>query len=73
MLYQRSKLPLLFRTPIKSSNANTLSAVGTLVNFSQVCDSINSVLASSLQNIHQGSLMSLQNHMASHVKQFSRF
>ncbi|EGN75175.1 hypothetical protein A28LD_1190 [Idiomarina sp. A28L] len=52
---------------------NVLSAVGTQVNFSKVCDSINTVLASNLQNVHQGSLMSLQNHMTNHVNNSAAF
>lgn len=52
---------------------NVLSAVGTQVNFTQVCDSINTVLASSLQDVHQGSLVSLQNHMANHVNNSATF
>lgn len=46
---------------------NVLGAVGTQVNFAEVCDSINAVLASSLQNVHQDSLVALQNHMSNHV------
>lgn len=44
-----------------------LSAVGTQVNFFQVCDSINNLLGASLQNVHQDSLVILQNHMSNHV------
>ncbi|MBL1320432.1 MAG: AAA family ATPase [Methylophaga sp.] len=51
----------------KIKRRNVLSAVGTQVNFAQVCSSINTVLASSLQNVHQDSLVSLQNHMTNHV------
>ncbi len=57
----------------KIKRRNVLSAVGTQVNFAQVCDSINAVLASSLQNVHQGSLESLQNHMTNHVNNSATF
>lgn len=57
----------------KIKRRNVLSAVGTQVKFSQVCDSINAVLASSLQNVHQDSLMSLQNHMTNHVNNSAAF
>lgn len=51
----------------KIKHRNILEAVGTQVDFTQVCGSINTVLASSLQNVHQDSLVTLQNHMLSHV------
>jgi wobble nucleotide-excising tRNase len=46
---------------------NILSAFAAQVNFVSKFESINSVLASSLQNVHQGSLNILQSHMADHV------
>ncbi|HDM8215407.1 AAA family ATPase [Vibrio brasiliensis] len=52
---------------------NVLAAVGTQVNFTPAIESINAVLASSLQNVHQGSLDVLQNHMDSHVNNASTF
>lgn len=52
---------------------NTLSAVGTQVDFTEVCVSINTVLAASLQNVHQDSLVSLQNHMTNHVNNSATF
>jgi wobble nucleotide-excising tRNase len=57
----------------KIKQRNVLGAVGTQVNFSQVCDSINAVLASILQNVHQNSLVTLQNHMANHVNNAASF
>lgn len=51
----------------KIKRRNILSAVGMSVKFDQVIESINTVLASNLQNIHQRSLVSLQNHTANHV------
>ena len=51
----------------KIKRRSLLNAVGTQVDFSGVCNSINSVLASSLQNVHQESLVSLQQHMTNHV------
>lgn len=57
----------------KIKRRNALSAVGTQVNFSQVCSSINAVLASSLHNVHQDSLISLQNHMKNHVNNSAAF
>jgi hypothetical protein len=57
----------------KIKRRNVLSAVGTQANFAQVCDSINAVLASNLQNIHQDSLESLQNHMTNHVNNSATF
>jgi wobble nucleotide-excising tRNase len=51
----------------KIKRRNVLSEVGTQVDFGPICDSINVVLASSLQNVHQDSLVTLQNHMATHV------
>lgn len=57
----------------KIKRRNVLGAVGTQVNFAQACDSINAVLASSLQNVHQDSLVTLQNHMASHVNNAALF
>jgi wobble nucleotide-excising tRNase len=44
-----------------------LSGVGIQVYFNDIFDSINNLLASSLQNVHQGSLVILQNHMSNHV------
>lgn len=52
---------------------NVLAAVGTQVNFLSVIESINAVLASSLQNVHQGSLAVLQSHMDIHVNNASTF
>lgn len=57
----------------KIKRRNVLSAVGVQVNFSQACDSINTVLASSLQNVHQDSLVKLQNHMSNHVNNSAIF
>lgn len=57
----------------KIKRRNVLGAVGTQVDFAQVCDSINVVLASSLQNVHQDSLVILQNHMVSHVNDSATF
>lgn len=45
----------------------TLGAVGTQVDFSATCSSINVVLAFSLGNVHQGSLVILHDHIAKHV------
>lgn len=52
---------------------SVLSAVGEQVDFAPVFESINSVLGTSLQNIHQSSLVSLQNHMADHVNNSAVF
>lgn len=57
----------------KIKRRNVLSAVGAQVNFAQAIDSINAVLASSLQNVHQDSLVSLQNHMSNHVNNSATF
>ena len=57
----------------KIKRRNVLSAVGTQVNFGPICDSINVVLASSLQDVHQDSLVTLQNHMSSHVNNEALF
>src|SRR5690625_2724222 len=57
----------------KIKRRNVLSAVGVQVNFSQACYSINTVLASSLQNVHQDSLVKLQNHMSNHVNNSAIF
>jgi wobble nucleotide-excising tRNase len=57
----------------KIKRRNVLGAVGAQVNFAQVCDSINAVLASSLQNIHQDSLVALQSHMSNHVNNSAMF
>lgn len=54
-------------------NRVILGPVGTQVDFNQVCVSINSVLASGLQNIHQESLIILQNHMDNHVNNSTIF
>ncbi|MFT6163742.1 MAG: wobble nucleotide-excising tRNase [Zhongshania aliphaticivorans] len=51
----------------KIKRRSLLNSVGTQVNFAEVCDSINSVLASSLQNVHHESVLSLQQHMKNHV------
>lgn len=51
----------------------TLGAVGTRVDFSAPCSSINVVLASSLGNVHQGSLVILQDHMTKHVNDSTAF
>jgi wobble nucleotide-excising tRNase len=50
-----------------------LLAVGTQVNFLPQFESINTILASSLQNVHQGSLNVLQSHMADHVNNAATF
>ena len=57
----------------KIKRRSLLNPVGTQVNFAEVCASINSVLASSIQNIHQESLASLQNHMTNHVNNSAAF
>lgn len=57
----------------KIKRRNVLSTVGVQVNFAQVCDSINVVLASSLQNVHEDSLVTLQNHMSNHVNNSAVF
>ncbi|EPH7218880.1 AAA family ATPase [Serratia marcescens] len=57
----------------KIKRRNSLTAVGTRVDFSSVIDSINAVLESSLQNIHQDSLNVLQTHMEDHVNNASTF
>ena len=44
-----------------------LTAVGTQVDFVPNFESINTILASSLQNVHQDSLNVLRTHMANHV------
>lgn len=46
---------------------NILTAFAAQVNFVPKFESINSVLDSNLQNVHQGSLNVLQSHMANHV------
>lgn len=57
----------------KIRQRNVLSAVGVQVNFTQVCDSINAVLATNVQIIHQSSLLSLQAHIANHVNNPAAF
>lgn len=57
----------------KIKQRNVLGAVGTQVNFEQVCDPINAVLSSSLQNVHQDSLVALQSHMSNHVRSSAAF
>lgn len=52
---------------------NVLSAVGEQVNYASECDSINTVLATNLQNIHEDSLASLQNHVTNHVNNSATF
>lgn len=52
---------------------NVLACVGEQVNFTQAADSINTVLASSLQDVHQESLSALQNHMEHNVNNGSIF
>jgi wobble nucleotide-excising tRNase len=52
---------------------NVLSAVGKKVNYDQVCESINSVLAANIQNVHQASLLTLQNHINNHVNNSAAF
>ena len=52
---------------------SVLSAAGNQVDFASDIDSINSVLGTCLQNIHQSSLVSLQNHMADHVNNSAVF
>lgn len=44
-----------------------LRAVGTQVKHGENCNSINTILASSMQNIHQESIAKLENHTANHV------
>lgn len=57
----------------KIKGRNVLAAVGTQVSFIQACDSINVVLACSLQNIHQDSFAALQSHMSNHVNNAATF
>jgi wobble nucleotide-excising tRNase len=57
----------------KIKRRNVLGAVGAQVNFAQVCYSINAVLASNLQNVHQDSLVALQSHMSNHVNNSAMF
>ncbi len=57
----------------KIKQRNVLSAVGAKVNYAQVCDSINAVLETNLQNVHQDSLVSLQNHITNHVNNSATF
>lgn len=57
----------------KIKRRNVLAAVGTQVEFAQTCNSINAVLESNLQNVHQDSLVTLQNHMISHVNNSATF
>lgn len=57
----------------KIRNRAILGAVGTQVDFKQVCISINTILASGLQDIHQESLTILQNHMDNHVNNSTIF
>lgn len=57
----------------KIKRRHILSAVGVQVNFAEVCNSINNVLISSLKNIHQDSLVILQNHMSNHVNNSAIF
>ncbi len=57
----------------KIKQRNVLNAVGTQVNYVKVCDSINAVLATNLQNVHQDSLVSLQNHITNHVNNSATF
>lgn len=51
----------------------SLGAVGTQVDFSTTCSPINTLLASSLGNVHQGSLVILQEHMTKHVNDSAAF
>jgi wobble nucleotide-excising tRNase len=73
--YETSKQQLIttIQNIDKIKQRGVLNGVGTQVDFTQVCASINSVLVSSLQNIHQESLNTLQNHMAHHVNNSSVF
>lgn len=57
----------------KIKQRNILGPVGTQVNFNPICESINSILATSLKNIHQDSLLALQNHMANHINDSTSF
>lgn len=52
---------------------NILTIVGQQVNFPQVISQINTVLTSSLQNVHQDSLGVLKRHMDKHVGNVSEF
>ena len=47
--------------------------MGAQVDFIQTCNSINTVLVSSLQNVHQESLVTLQVHMDQHVNNSAVF
>ena len=57
----------------KIKQRNELRAIGNQVDYIAACESINNVLQSSLQNIHQESLLTLQNHMANHVNDPATF
>ncbi len=50
-----------------------LTVVGQQVNFQQVISKINTVLTSSIQNVHQDSLGVLKRHMDKHVENVSTF
>jgi len=50
-----------------------LGPVGTQVNVIQECDSINGVLVSNLENVHQESLVTLEHHMTNHVNNSTTF
>lgn len=68
---QQVKMTIQNIGQIKSRNV--LSSVGKQVDFIQTVDSINNILGSSLQNVHQNSLLSLQNHMTDHVNNSASF
>lgn len=57
----------------KIKQRNTLASIGTQVYFDQVINSINTVLTSSLQNVHQHSLEALNNHLSYHVNNSATF
>ena len=69
----KQQITLTIQNIEKIKRRNVLSAVGPQVDFGPTCDSINVVLASSIENVHQNSLVTLQNHMATHVNNPATF
>ena len=63
----KQQVGTLIRNIDNIKRRNTLSAVGTQVQFVTVIDRINTILISSLQNVHQETLDVLQSHMVNHV------
>ncbi|MFV8868972.1 AAA family ATPase [Serratia fonticola] len=68
-----SQIKTVIQNIDKIKSRRALTAVGNQVNFPPIIDSINTVLVSNLQNVHQGSLDVLQTHMESHVNNASTF